>query len=143
MQIYNKYPKKKSFERNIFDYFTQTITLASLYFLLFILYDDSRLVVVLTELTWRASFFLLEDAIEVTEVIESTIEPYLTDALSCIHEHAGSIAQTKVDDIFADVPTRMQLEESTECTCTHTGKRGKLRQAKFIHVILRDIVLHL
>ena len=27
MQIYNKYPKKKSFERNIFDYFTQTITL--------------------------------------------------------------------------------------------------------------------
>ena len=30
MQIYNKYLKRKSFERNIFDNFTQTITLATL-----------------------------------------------------------------------------------------------------------------
>ena len=30
MQIYNKYWKKKSFERNIFDNFTQTITLVTL-----------------------------------------------------------------------------------------------------------------
>ena len=40
-----------------------------------ILYDNSGLMIVLSELTWRAPLLLLEDAIEVTEVIETAVEP--------------------------------------------------------------------
>ena len=56
--------------------------------------------IVLSELTWRASLFLLEDAVEVTQVVESAVETYLTDALGCIHEHSGNIPQAEIDNIF-------------------------------------------
>ena len=36
-QRYNKYPKKKSFKGNIFDYFTQTITLCVFYTMILVL----------------------------------------------------------------------------------------------------------
>ena len=63
-----------------------------------ILYDNSGLMIVLSELTWRAPLLLLEDAIEVTKVIETAVEPNLTDAFGCIHQHSGGIAQTEVDE---------------------------------------------
>ena len=52
-----------------------------------ILHDNSGLMIVLSELTWRAPLLLLEDAIEVTEVIETAVEPNLTDAFCSIHQH--------------------------------------------------------
>ena len=85
-----------------------------------ILYDDSCLMIVLSELTWRTSLLLLEDAIEVAEVVETAVEPDLADALGCIHQHPGCIAQTEVDDILRYVSTRMELEESAEGTRAHS-----------------------
>ena len=108
-----------------------------------ILYDNSGLMIVLSELTWRASLLLLEDAIEVTEVIETAVEPNLTDAFCSIHQHSGGIAQTEVDNILRDVSARMELEESAEGTRTHTRQRSEIRQSEFIHIVLRDIVLYL
>ena len=108
-----------------------------------ILYDNSSLMMVLSELTWRAPLLLLEDAIEVTKVIETAVEPNLTDAFGCIHQHSGGIAQTEVDNILRDVSARMELEESAEGTRAHTRQRGEIRQTEFIHIVLRDIVLHL
>ena len=35
------------------------------------LYDDSRLMIVLTELTWRASLLFLEYSIEIAQVIKT------------------------------------------------------------------------
>ena len=99
--------------------------------------------IVFSELTWRAPLLLLEDAIEVTEVIETAVEPNLTDAFGCIHQHSGGIAQAEVNDILRDISARMELEESAEGTRAHTRQRGEIRQTEFIHIVLRDIVLHL
>ena len=56
--------------------------------------------IVLTKLTRRASLLLLEDAFEVAQIVESAVETDFADALGCIHEHSGGIAQAKVDDVF-------------------------------------------
>ena len=64
------------------------------------LYDDSRLMIVLTELTWRASLLFLEYSVEIAEVIKATVKPDFTDAFGCIYQHACRIAETKVDDIL-------------------------------------------
>ena len=85
-----------------------------------ILHDNSGLMIVLSELTWRASLLLLEDAIEVTEVIETAVEPDLADAFGSIHQHPGCITQTEVDDILRDVSACMELEESAEGTRAHS-----------------------
>ena len=53
--------------------------------------------IVLTELTWRASLLFLEDAVEVAQVVESAVETDFAYALGGIHEHSGGIAQTKVE----------------------------------------------
>ena len=108
-----------------------------------ILYDNSGLMIVLSELTWRAPLLLLEDAVEVAEIVESAIKTYLADALRGIYQHAGSITQTQVDNILRDVSARMELEESAEGTRAHTRQRGEIRQTEFIHIVLRDIVLYL
>ncbi len=84
----------------------------------YVLYDDSGLMIVLTELTWRASLLLLEDAVEVAEIVESAIKTYLADALGGIYQHAGSITQTQVDDILRDVSAGMELEETAERTAS-------------------------
>ena len=107
------------------------------------LYDDSRLMIVLTELTWRASLLFLEYPVEIAEVIKPAVKSDFTDAFGSIHQHACRIAETKVDDILRNVPARMKFEETAECTRTHTRQRSKLRQAEIIHIILRDIILHL
>lgn len=62
--------------------------------------------IVLTELTRRASLSSFEDAVEVAQIVESAVETDFADALGCIHEHSGGIAQTKVDDVFRNVSTR-------------------------------------
>lgn len=88
------------------------------------LYDDSRLMIVLTELTWRASLLFLEYSIEIAQVIKTTVKPDFTDAFGCIYQHACRIAKTKIDDILGNIPARMKLEESAECTRTHTCQRS-------------------
>ena len=95
------------------------------------------------ELAWRASFLLLEDAVEVAEVVESAIKTNLTDALGGIYQHAGSITQTQVDDILRNISAGMELKETAERTAAHACKRGKLRQTEFIHIVLGDEILHL
>ena len=96
-----------------------------------------------TELAWRASFLFLEDAVEVTEIVESAIKTYLADTLRGIYQHAGSITQTQVDDILRDISAGMELEETAERTAAHACHRGKLRQTEFIHIVLGDEILHL
>ena len=88
------------------------------------LYDDSRLMIVLTELTWRASLLFLEYSVEIAQVIKTTVKPDFTDAFGSIHQHACRIAKTKIDDILGNIPARMKLEESAECTRTHTCQRS-------------------
>lgn len=85
-----------------------------------ILHDNSGLMIVLSELTWRTSLLLLEDAIEVAEVVETAVEPDLADAFGCIHQHPGCITQTEVDDILRNVSARMELKESAEGTRAHS-----------------------
>ena len=88
------------------------------------LYDDSRLMIVLTELTWRASLLFLEYSIEIAQVIKTTVKPDFTDAFGCIHQHACRIAKTKIDDILRNVPAGMKLEETAECTRAHACQRS-------------------
>ncbi len=72
-----------------------------------------------SELAWRASFLLLENAVEVAEIVESAIKTYLADTLGGIYQHAGCITQTEVDDILRDVSAGMELEETAERTAAH------------------------
>ena len=72
--------------------------------------------IVLTELARRASLLFLEDAVEVAQIVESAVETDFADALGCIHEHSGGIAQAKVNDVFRNVSSGMQLEEAAERT---------------------------
>lgn len=91
--------------------------------------NNSGLVIVFAELSRRAAFLLLENTVEIAEIVETAIETNLTDRLGSINQHTGSIAQTKVDDILADVTPCMQLEELAESAWTHTSQIGKRRSS--------------
>ena len=57
--------------------------------------------VVLPELTGRTTFFLFEDAVEVTQVIEAAFKTDLGDRTTGINQFACGIAQADIDDIVA------------------------------------------
>ena len=98
--------------------------------------------IVFAELSRRAAFLLLENTVEIAEIVETAIGTNLTDRLGSINQHTGSIAQTKVDDILADVTPCMQLEEPAESAWTHTSQIGEHRQAQVVHIVLGYIVLY-
>ena len=66
-----------------------------------ILYYNAGFMVVLPELTGRTTFFLLEDAVEVTEVVKTAFEADFWDGPTGIHQFACGIAQANIDDIVA------------------------------------------
>ena len=55
-------------------------------------HDNLPLVIILTEGGRRASFLLLEDAVEVTYVIETTFVADVSHTISTVHQLSGSMS---------------------------------------------------
>lgn len=99
--------------------------------------------VVLTEFRRTAALLLPEDTIEIAQIIEATPIAYLGYGMGAIYQHPTGIAQSHINDIITEVTTRMQFEETTECTGAHPCQTGDISQTDLVLVILVDIVLHL
>ena len=99
--------------------------------------------VVLAELGGRAVFLLLENAVEIAEVVKTTGVADFSHTIGGVDEHAAGIAQTLLDDVFAEVAPRMQLEEAAEGRWTHAGDVGQCVEAYLLGIVLGDIVLYL
>ena len=111
-------------------------------FLLF-LDDYTSLMVVFTEFRGTTTLALLENPVEIAEIIEAATETDLRDGMCTINEHPTGIAQSLIDNIFAEVTTRMEFEEATEGRRTHASDISQLWQTDLITVVLVDKVLHL
>ena len=66
--------------------------------------------IVLSELRGTTTLALLEDTVEVAEIIETTTETDLGNGVRAVDEHSAGIAQTEVNDILAEIATRVELE---------------------------------
>ena len=86
---------------------------------------------------------LLEDAVEIAEVVEATTVTDLSDGAVAVNQLSAGMAQTKVDDVLAEVATRMELEEAAERRGTHAGDVGQLGKADLVAVVGVDEGLHL
>ena len=83
--------------------------------------------IILSEFGRRACLFLLEDTVEIAEVVEPALIGYFRDGPSRVDQHARSISQPYVDDVFRQVASRVQLEETAEGTGAHAGDVGQGR----------------
>ena len=61
--------------------------------------DDFALVVVASEGSGRATFLLLEDAVEVADIVEAAVVAYFSHVDVCIDELARGIAEACLDDV--------------------------------------------
>lgn len=97
--------------------------------------------VVVAEGCGRAAFFLLEDAVEVTDVVEAATVANLCNAGVGIHKLAGSIAETNVNDIVADSLACTRAKETGEGSWGHSCYIGKGLQTYLALEVLVDVLL--
>ena len=67
-----------------------------------------------SKLRRRASFSVLEYAVEVAQVVETAEETYVCYALACVEQQPCRISKAYVYKIFAQRVSRVQLEEAAE-----------------------------
>ncbi len=99
--------------------------------------------IILAEFGRTATLLFLEDSVEIAQVVKPAAIANLRDGMRAVDQHPAGIAQTHVDNIVAEVTTRMQLEEAAERAGTHARETGHIVETDLVHVILADVVLHL
>ena len=77
--------------------------------------------VVFAKFRGTTALALLEDAVEIAEVVEATAITYLGNGTVTVDQLSAGVAQTKVDDVLAEVAARMELEEAAERRGAHAG----------------------
>jgi hypothetical protein len=76
--------------------------------------NDASFMVVLAELRGGTTFFTLENAIEITQVVETTVEGNFGDATTGINKQACCITQTDINNVIGKITTGMKLKETAE-----------------------------
>lgn len=104
---------------------------------------NSLLAVDFTEFGRGAALALAEDTVEVAQVVETAPEADFLDAVGGVHQLAGSIAQTDVDDILREALAGMLAEEAGERGRCHACYVGKSGQTYLVMIVLVDILLDL
>lgn len=107
------------------------------------LHDDVLLMIVVAELSWGASFALLEDAVEVGDVVKATAVANLDDSHGAIGKKAGCMTEADIDDILRDRLVGTQFEETAECRRRHRGEVSKFMKANLIAIVSIDEFLDL
>ena len=107
------------------------------------LYENLRLVIIVTEFCGRASLLALEQAVEVAQIVVAAQIADVGHALVCIDKHTGRIAQTDINDIVTESTAGVELEKTAEGSFAHAGQAGQRLQFQLFHIMLVDIVLHL
>ena len=102
--------------------------------------DDFALVVVVAESSRRATLLLLEDAVEVTDVVEAATVANLCHAGMCVDKQTGGIAQTNVDDVVAHSLARTGTEETRESGGSHACNISQSLQSDFPLEVLVDML---
>ena len=98
--------------------------------------------VVFAELRRATALSLLKNAIKIAEVIEAAGITDLSHRVGTINQHTTSITQALIDDILAQISTRMQLEEPTESRSAHARQISKRVETDFLLIVLLNIILH-
>ena len=102
--------------------------------------DDLALMIVVSECCGRATFLLLEDAVEVADVVEAATIANLCHTGVSIDKQTSCITQTDVDDVVADSLARPCAEETRESSWRHSGNVGKSLQANLLLEVLVDML---
>lgn len=98
--------------------------------------------IIFAEFRRTTPFTLLEDAVKVTQVVETTAVANLGDSAVAVNQLTTGMAQTEVDDVFAEVTTRVQLKETAERRGAHACDVSQLSEANLVAVMSVDEGLH-
>ena len=105
--------------------------------------NHPRFMVVFAEFGRTTALTFPADAVEVAKVVEATMVTDLGDGVRTVDKQSASMPQTQIDDIVAEVATRMEFEEPAERGIAHAGNVGNGRKTDFLAVMTIDISLHL
>ena len=99
--------------------------------------------VILAENGGRAALLLLEDAVEITDIVEAASITNLCYTMRTVHQHSGGMPQADVYRVFRHRLVGMKVEEATESRRRHACQACQIVEADFPLEILVDIFLHL
>ena len=105
VQRYELFSKPPNFFSTFFDFSSSEANLSD---------NHPRFVIVFAEFGWTTSLTFPEDTVEVAEVIEATMVTDLSDGVGTVDEQSAGVPQAQVDDIVAEITTRMKFEEPTK-----------------------------
>ena len=99
--------------------------------------------VILAENGGRATLLLLEDAVEITDIVEAAGITNLCHTMRTVHQHSGGMPQADVYRVFRHRLVGMKVEEATESRRRHACQACQIVEADFPLEILVDIFLNI